>query len=85
MIFIDDRVETAKVTDRSFCQRGRVSANILAVNIARDAGEFVKLALGHEVRFVGEATASGAEIIAVAQIGFFITEGEEQAIRDDRT
>ena len=85
LVFGDVGVDTTEIALAVFGQCRRLSAAFEAIHAAQDVGEAVELRLRHEVDFVGEALARQAGQLAVAEIGFFIAEEEEQAIADDRT
>ena len=85
MIIADDRINTAKVTLRGFCQLGRHTAHILAVNIIGNLRETIKLRLINKIERVAETAADWPDIVTIAQIGFFIADIEEQTVRNDWT
>ncbi len=84
MLVGDVGVDTAEIAHAGFRQRTGIAADVLAINGVGDLRELVKLRLVHEARFAGEARPGGAEVVAVAKIGFFITEEEEQPVFHDR-
>ena len=85
LVLGDVGIDTTEIALAVFGQRGRLAAAFETIHAAQNVGEAVELRLRHEVDFVGEALARQAGQLAVAEIGFFVAEEEEQAIADDRT